>query len=132
MNIKEKMIKMIEEKNKYKTAKKEVHHAIFEAARDHFISYEDDQYGDHYIESVNPEYADSIAIQMDSTIEEDRIAKFCQKTGLTLTNTQIHGDILCGVHYTYLFQYEDIPEDDPCIGCYRNIECEDCVHSEYY
>lgn len=125
------MKELLEAKKAFNAKKQEAHSLVTRMAGDAFIYYPEGG-ADNWIEDVEIlDYYERISIKTMRQVEADKLHDFCDRTGLKLIDVEVYGR-LSNPDVTYIFEFERDDEYNPCEGCCRLIECEDCSHSPYY
>lgn len=124
------MKELLEAKKAFNAKKQEAHSLITHMAGDAFIYYPEGG-ADNWIEDVEVlDYHEKISISCMREVEADKLHDFCDRTGLNLINVEVSGRH-SNPDVTYIFEFERDDEYNPCEGCCRLIECEDCSKSLY-
>lgn len=124
------MKELLEAKKAFNEKKQEAHTLIACMAGDAFIYYPNGG-ADNWIEDVDVlDYYERISIRTMRKVEDDKLDDFCSRTGLKLLDTEVYGS-LSNPDVKYIFGFERDDEYDPCEGCCRLIECEDCSNGPY-
>ena len=124
------MKELLEAKKAFNAKKQEAHSLITHMAGDAFIYYPEGG-ADNWIEDIEVlDYCERINISCMRAVEADKLHDFCDRTGLNLIDVKIYGG-LSNPDVTYIFEFERDDEYNPCEGCCRLIECEDCPNSPY-
>lgn len=124
------MKELLDAKKAFNKKKQEAHSLVTRMAGDAFIYYPNCG-ADNWIEDVEIlDYYERIRIQTMRPVEDDKLQDFCSRTGLKLVDTVVYGS-LSHPDVTYVFAFDRDDEYDPCEGCCRLIECEDCSNSPY-
>ena len=124
------MKELLEVKKAFNAKKQEVHSLVTRMAGDAFIYYPNCG-ADNWIEDVDVlDSYERISIGTMRQVEDDKLQDFCDRTGLKLADTRVYGSLSNPV-VRYIFAFDRDDEYDPCEGCCRLIECEDCSNGPY-
>lgn len=129
-DISEEMNQLLKVRREYREKKQEVHRLIASMASSSFIYYPE-HYANNWIEDLDIlDYNENIRISVENKLEDDKIQDFCNRTGLKLADVEVRGS-LSHPRCAYIFTFNREEEYNPCEGCCRMIECEDCCYSDY-
>lgn len=129
-DISEEMNQLLKVRREYREKKQEVHRLIASMASSSFIYYPE-HYANNWIKDLDIlDYNENIRIRVENKLEDDKIQDFCNRTGLKLADVEVRGS-LSHPHCAYIFTFNREEEYNPCEGCCRMIECEDCCYSDY-